>query len=78
LTVEANNLANTITRQRGRIVQSPERLKRTIVNMGTTAAEDKKIVAANEAKIKDLEMKITACLTIERVQSLLLPDVSSC
>lgn len=62
-------MANAITRQRSRIVQSPERLKRTIVTMGSTAAEDKRIVSANEAKIKDLEAKISACLTIERVES---------
>ena len=39
--------------------------------MGSTAAEDKRTVAMNEAKIRDLQAKINALLNIEK-------DVRSC
>lgn len=52
-----------------RIVQSPERIKRTIVSMGSTAIEDKKTVALHEFKARDLQSKITALFNIEKVKS---------
>ena len=64
-----NVVAENISRTRSRIVQSPERIKRNISTMGTTAAEDKRTVAANEAKIRDPQAKITALLNIEKVRS---------
>lgn len=59
----------TISRTRARIVQSPERIKRTIVSMGSTAVEDKRTVALHEAKARDLQAKITALFNIEKVTS---------
>ncbi|KAI0928183.1 hypothetical protein AcW1_005507 [Taiwanofungus camphoratus] len=59
-------VTDAINRARSRIVQSPERIKRNIVTMGTTAAEDKKTVAMHESKIRDLQTKITALLNIEK------------
>ena len=64
-------LTDNIGRVRSRIVQSPDRIKRSIITMGSTAAEDKRTVAMNEAKIRDLQAKINALLNIEK-------DVRSC
>ena len=68
---EMNAASEGISRTRARIVQSPERIKRSISTMGSAAAEDKRAVAANEAKTRDLQTKITALLNIEK-------DVRSC
>lgn len=61
-------VSENINRTRSRIVQSPERIKRNISTMGHTAAEDKRTVAANEAKTRDLQTKIAALLNIEKVR----------
>ncbi|KAG5643896.1 hypothetical protein DXG03_009467 [Asterophora parasitica] len=68
---EIASVSDAITRTRLRIVQSPERIKRTISTMSTTAVEDKKLVAMQEAKTRDLQAKINALLNIEK-------DVRSC
>ncbi|KAF9810824.1 hypothetical protein IEO21_06772 [Rhodonia placenta] len=60
-----------VNRARGRIVQSPERIKRNIATMSVTAAEDKKTVNMHETKIRDLQAKIGALQNIER-------DVRTC
>ena len=57
----------SISRTRARIVQSPERIKRTIITMGTTAVEEKRTVALHEGKARDLQAKITALFNIEKV-----------
>jgi chromosome segregation ATPase len=61
-------VSDVINRTRSRIVQSPERIKRTISVMGDTAVEDKKTVAMLDAKARDLQAKITALLNIEKVR----------
>lgn len=61
-------LTDNIGRVRSRIVQSPDRIKRSIITMGSTAAEDKKTVSMNETKIRDLQAKINALLNIEKVR----------
>ncbi|THH10174.1 hypothetical protein EW146_g8456 [Bondarzewia mesenterica] len=58
--------ADTVSRTRSRIVQSPERIRRNITTMGTTATEDKRTLAAQEAKIRDLQTKVTNLLSIEK------------
>ncbi|KAG2737767.1 hypothetical protein P692DRAFT_20842304 [Suillus brevipes Sb2] len=58
-------------RTRSRIVQSPERIRRNIMTMGTTAIEDKKAVALHEAKARDLRAKFSVLVNIEK-------DVRSC
>lgn len=63
----------TISRTRARIVQSPERIKRTIVSMGSTAMDDKKTVTLHEAKARDLQAKITALFNIEKVKWIVDP-----
>ncbi|KAI0747799.1 Nuf2 family-domain-containing protein [Daedaleopsis nitida] len=69
--METSTVTDSITRTNSRIVQSPERIKRTITSMGNTAAEEKRTIAANEAKTRDLRAKIDALLNIEK-------DVRSC
>ncbi|KAH7889874.1 Nuf2 family-domain-containing protein [Phlebopus sp. FC_14] len=59
-------LHDNISRTRSRIVQSPERIKRNISTMGATAVEDKKTIAQQEAKARDLQSKISALLNIEK------------
>ncbi|TFK42826.1 Nuf2 family-domain-containing protein [Crucibulum laeve] len=68
---EISSISDAITRTRSRIVQSPERIKRTISTMSTTAIEDKRTVAMHEAKARDLQVKINALLGIEK-------DIRSC
>ena len=68
MTTEMATVTDTISRTRSRIVQSPERIKRNITSMGNTAAEDKRTVATNEAKTRDLQTKIAALLNIEKVR----------
>ena len=60
--------SENISRTRSRIVQSPERIKRNISTMGTAAAEDKRTVASNEAKTRELQAKIAALLNIEKAR----------
>jgi len=64
---EIRSVEDAIARARARIVQSPERIKKTISIMSTTALEDKKTVTMHEAKARDLQAKINALLTIEKV-----------
>ena len=64
---EITSVTESSLRTRARIVQSPERIKRTIANMGRTAIEDKRTVALQEAKARDLQPKIIALLNIEKV-----------
>ncbi|PPQ66896.1 hypothetical protein CVT26_009836 [Gymnopilus dilepis] len=66
---EIKSLEEAITRTRGRIVQSPERIKKTITIMSHTAMEDKKTVAMHEAKARDLQAKVNALHNIEKVGS---------
>ncbi|TCD67660.1 kinetochore-associated Ndc80 complex subunit nuf2 [Steccherinum ochraceum] len=65
-TAEAEQINEQISRTRSRIVQSPERIKRNIITMGSAAAEDKKTVVMHETKIRDLQTRITALLDIEK------------
>ncbi|KAG1715661.1 hypothetical protein ID866_1503 [Astraeus odoratus] len=59
-------LLDTMSRTRSRIVQSPERIKRNITTMGAAAIEDKKTIAQQEAKARDLQAKISALSNIEK------------
>ena len=60
-------MSDTVASTRSRIVQSPERIRRNISSMSTTAMEDKKTYGAQEAKARDLQAKISALLNIEKV-----------
>jgi kinetochore protein Nuf2 len=65
---EIRSIEDAIARTRARIVQSPERIKKTISIMSTTAMEDKKTVTVHESKTRDLQAKINALLNIEKVR----------
>lgn len=67
---ESKLAADAVNRTRQRIVQSPERIKRTITTMGATASEDKRTLAAQQAKENDLRSKNNAFLSIEKVSVL--------
>jgi len=60
-------LSDAVLSTRSRIVQSPERIKRSIVTMSATALEDKKIVGTNETKTRDLQAKINILFQVEKV-----------
>ena len=66
-----DELGELISRTRSRIVQSPDRLKRKITDMAATVTEDKHTFALHEAKIRDLQMKSAALVTVEK-------DVRAC
>ena len=67
LNADSAVVSDTVARTRSRIVQSPERIRRNISSMSTTAMEDKKTLGAQEAKARDLQAKISALLNIEKV-----------
>ncbi|KAJ3990031.1 Nuf2 family-domain-containing protein [Lentinula detonsa] len=62
--LEAASDANK--RIKGRIVQSPERVKRSISTMSVSRVEYKKTLGINEAKTRDLQAKINALVIIEQ------------
>ena len=64
---EITSISDAISHTRSRVVQSPERIKRTISTMSVTAVEEKKIVTMHESKIRDLQAKVNALLGIEKV-----------
>ncbi|KAK0445378.1 Nuf2 family-domain-containing protein [Armillaria borealis] len=63
---ELESVSESVNRTRSRVVQSPERIKRTISTMSTSANEDKKVVAMQENKAKELQAKFNALHNIER------------
>ncbi|KAJ3517795.1 hypothetical protein NLJ89_g283 [Agrocybe chaxingu] len=72
---EIKSVEEAITRTRARIVQSPERIKKTIAIMSTTAREDKKMVLMHETNARDLQTKINALHNIEKVVPLISPHL---
>ena len=56
-----------VARVRSRVVQSPERIRRTISSMGNTANEDKRTYMSRQATIDELQAKVSALLNIEKV-----------
>ncbi|KAL0564198.1 kinetochore-associated Ndc80 complex subunit nuf2 [Marasmius crinis-equi] len=58
--IEIDSVETDIQRIHGRIVQSPERVKRAISTMGNQVSEDKSLVAKNEAKTRELQTRIKA------------------
>ncbi|KAJ7231452.1 Nuf2 family-domain-containing protein [Mycena haematopus] len=66
LNAEIASMSEAMARTRSRIVQSPERIKRTIMQMSSTTVEDKQTIALHEAKARDLQAKINALSNIEK------------
>ncbi|KZO95238.1 hypothetical protein CALVIDRAFT_555915 [Calocera viscosa TUFC12733] len=52
--------------QKSRIVQSPERLKRTIVDMGNHAAQERQQLAQLEAKARELQVRLEHLVMLEQ------------
>lgn len=67
--MEIDAVSDANRRIRGRIVQSPEHVKRSISTMSTSTIEYKKTVVANEMKAQDLQAKINALIIIEQVRT---------
>lgn len=65
------NTNESVQRTQARIVQSPDRIRKRISQMTLDAADDKRNIALNEAKARDLQVKVNALLTIEKVCSIL-------
>ncbi|KAG7094028.1 hypothetical protein E1B28_007650 [Marasmius oreades] len=68
---EIDSVEADIQRINGRIVQSPDRVKRAISTMGNQVSEDKALVAKNEAKARELQIRIKALNSISE-------DLQSC
>lgn len=64
---EINVALDANSRTKSRIVQSPERLKRIIATMGDNAVEERRNIAANEAKARALKLKLDTLVTYEQV-----------
>ena len=67
LSEEIVNTNDAVQRMQGRIVQSPDRIKKRISQMTLDAADEKRNIAANEAKARDLQAKVNALVIIEKV-----------
>lgn len=67
---EINVALDTNSRTKSRIVQSPERLKRIIATMGDNVVEERRNIAANEAKARALKLKLDTLVAYEQVISL--------
>ncbi|KAH9967904.1 Nuf2 family-domain-containing protein [Russula dissimulans] len=64
--VEAARATDGVARIRARVVQSPDRMRRTITTMGNTANEDKRTYISRRAIIDELQPKVSALLNIEK------------
>lgn len=71
LHAEIDSVSDAIGHTRSRVVQSPERIKRTILTMSATALEEKRTVALHESKARDLQAKLNGLSNNEK-------DVRSC
>jgi len=69
VTLSAANTDHANHGLRSRIVQSPERLKKTIVDMGSQASQDRTALSANEAKARDLQARLDFLTTVEQVRA---------
>ncbi|KAI0313390.1 hypothetical protein OF83DRAFT_1294387 [Amylostereum chailletii] len=57
---------DAVTRTRDRIVQSPDRICRTIASMGQSVNEDRRVLASHEAKLREFTTKSNALVAIEK------------
>ncbi|KXN87715.1 putative kinetochore protein NUF2 [Leucoagaricus sp. SymC.cos] len=66
LAEEIVNTTDAVQRTQGRVVQSPDRIKKRISQMTLDATEDKRAIAVHEVKARDLQNKVNALLVIEK------------
>lgn len=64
---EVELTTKSINTTRSRIVQSPDRIKKHISEMGILAQDERMIIAATEGKSRDLKVKLDALNTFEQV-----------
>lgn len=67
LNVDITKLEERREVMEGRVVRSPERIRKNISTMGSTVAEDKRIIAHQENRIRELQAKQSVLLLIEKV-----------
>ena len=64
---EVQLVRNSILSIKSRIVQSPDRIKKHISEMGFMAQEERMIVSNNESKSRELKSKLDALNVFEQV-----------
>ena len=65
---EVELVASAVNSSRGRIVQSPERIKKHISEMAILAQDERMHIAAAEAKQRELKTKLDALNVFEQVR----------
>ena len=68
----------TVNSTKSRIVQSPERIKKHIIDMGEMIQDEKLAIAANENKARALRAKLDALHSFEEVRKKKFPVAESC
>ena len=64
---EVSLVSAAVNSARSRIVQSPDRIKKHISEMGILAQDERIVIAANETKTRDLKVKLDALNGFEQV-----------
>lgn len=64
-------VTTSINSTRSRIVQSPDRIKKHISEMGIMAQDERMIIASTENKSRDLKVKLDALNSFEQVRRVL-------
>ena len=65
---EVSLVSAAVNSARSRIVQSPDRIKKHISEMGILAQDERIVIAANETKTRDLKVKLDALNGFEQVR----------
>lgn len=66
---ESSLVSASVNSTRSRIVQSPDRIKKHISEMGRLAQDERMTIAGNEAKTRELKIKLDALNVFEQVCS---------
>ncbi|KAH8114618.1 Nuf2 family-domain-containing protein [Phellopilus nigrolimitatus] len=72
---EIEHVTTSINTTRSRIVQSPDRIKKHISEMGLMAQDERMIIAAAEAKSRELKIKLDALNVFEQDMKKLIDDL---
>ncbi|KAI5122463.1 hypothetical protein M0805_008774 [Coniferiporia weirii] len=68
-------VTNTINTTRSRIVQSPDRIKKHISEMGLMAQDERMLIVASEAKSRELKIKLDALNVFEQDMKKFIDDL---
>ena len=66
---EVSLVSAAVNSARSRIVQSPDRIKKHISEMGILAQDERIVIAAKETKTRDLKVKLDALNGFEQVRT---------